>query len=148
VPTIDTVRTDLFTEAAPVRPHALERALGDRLQLQLSQGVERAVIRLDPPTLGSIEIVIRHEAGNLQIHLTAVHADVLRQLQLLADALRHDPVLRQFNDVSIAITPHGDDDIDRQRRRHPSGDDAGRPGRALAEADDDSDRNSFDHQLG
>ena len=46
-------------------PH-LRDALGDRLQLSLQRNSEHAVIRLEPPNMGSIEISIRHSAGALR----------------------------------------------------------------------------------
>lgn len=134
--------TEASAPPASVRPQALAHVLGDRLQLQLSQGVERAVIRLDPPSLGSIEIRIRHEAGSLQVHLSASHADVLRQLHLVSDSLRQDPVLRQFSEVSVSIGSKGDEGGERRQPQRQAQEAAG-PGLALAEADDGPFRTPF-----
>ncbi len=82
---------------------ALEVALGDRLQLQITQRSEHAVIRLDPPSMGTIEIVIQREAGNIQVHLRASNAEVARQLQGIGDSLRQDLIHRQNGDVSVHV---------------------------------------------
>ncbi|WCM95261.1 flagellar hook-length control protein FliK [Acidovorax sp. NCPPB 2350] len=116
--------------------HALVQALGERIKVQWGHGSERAVIRLDPPMMGSLEIVIRHEGGALQIQMTASHDGVARQLAQLSDTLRQDLVQRQFGDVSVQVsTSAGRDGTGRQR----SGDDGAAPdedtpGQALAEA--------------
>lgn len=112
----------------------LAQALGDRLQVQISRGSERAVIRLDPPMMGSVEIVVRHEGGALQVHLSATHGEVLRQLQALGETLRQDPALRQFAEVGVQVSDGSRDGDGRQRSRQDQTADA--PGRALAEAQD------------
>ncbi|NMG34604.1 hypothetical protein GRF61_09130 [Azoarcus sp. TTM-91] len=112
----------------------LAQALGERLEVQLARGSERAVIRLDPPMMGTVEIVVRHEGGALQVHLSATHGDVLRQLHALSDSLRQDPALRQFSEVSVQVSDAGRDGDGRQRQRQAEGN-AEEPGRALAEAE-------------
>jgi flagellar hook-length control protein FliK len=82
----------------------LAEALGDRLQLQLGRGIDQAVIRLDPPSLGRIDISIRHEAGNLQVVLSASNSDVLRQLHAVSDTMRQDLVQRQYGDVAVVVS--------------------------------------------
>ncbi len=69
---------------------SLREALGERLQLALGQGRDQALIRLDPPMLGHIEIQIRHEGGQMQVHLRASHPEVAQQLQAMSDGLRQD----------------------------------------------------------
>ena len=120
----------------PVPAHgpALLQALGDRLQVQIAQRSEHAVIRLDPQAMGSVEIVLRHEAGALQVHLSASHPDVQRQLQGISDALRQDLSQRQYTDVSVNVAAQpGDADGRRRQGGQPQAEE--RPGRALAEAE-------------
>lgn len=112
----------------------LAQALGERLQVELGRTGERALIRLDPPMMGSIEIVIRHEGGNLHVHLTATHAEVLRQLQSIGENLRQDLINRQFSEVSVHVSD-GSRDADGRQRQRPGADDEDGPGRALAEAE-------------
>jgi flagellar hook-length control protein FliK len=81
----------------------LQEALGERLQLQVGKNAEQAVIRLEPPMLGRVEIAIRHSAGSLEVHISATHGEVLRQLQTVSEGLRNDLAQRQFTDVSVNI---------------------------------------------
>ncbi len=118
----------------------LQEALGDRLQLQLKRGSEQAVIRLDPPSLGTIEIVVRQEAGGLQVHLRATHGEVLRQLQHVGDSLRHDLAQRQQGDVTVTVSDGAARDAHaggRQRSRDGEAPHEQAPGQALHEADDE-----------
>lgn len=114
----------------------LLQALGERLQVEIGRSGERAVIRLDPPMMGSVEIVIRHEGGSLQVHLSASHGEVLRQLQSIGESLRQDLVHRQYADVSVLVSDGSHDGGGRQRRGQ-GGDEERGPGRALVEAGGD-----------
>jgi type III secretion system needle length determinant len=83
----------------------LRDALGDRLQLQLARNDNQAVIRLEPPNLGSVEIAIRHTAGNLQVNISASNSEVLRQLNSIGDQVRQDLSQRQSNtEVAVTVT--------------------------------------------
>ncbi|MDB5999629.1 MAG: Fe-S oxidoreductase [Rhizobacter sp.] len=119
-------------QAAPAQP--LMEALGDRVHVQVQQRVEQAVIRLEPPRMGTIEIVIHHEGGVLQVQMNASHSDVQRQLQTLSDALRQDLTQRQYTDVSVSVGSQMGADANGQRRQRQQ-EEADVPGRALAEAD-------------
>lgn len=118
---------------------ALEVALGDRLQLQITQRSEHAVIRLDPPSMGTIEIVIQREAGNIQVHMRASNAEVARQLQGIGDSLRQDLIHRQNGDVSVHVS-------DSSREQQSAGQQGQRqsqaqreaPGRALSDSNEES----------
>lgn len=111
----------------------LRQALGEQLQVQLGRGSEQAMIRLSPPMLGRIDISIRHEAGVLQVHMSASHSEVLRQLQGIGDGLRQDLSQRhQYNDVAVVVssqTRQGDAE-GRQRQAEAR---EQQPGRALAD---------------
>ena len=123
----------------------LHEALGERLQLQLGKNAEQAVIRLEPPMLGRVEIAIRHSAGSLEVNISATHGEVLRQLQTVSENLRNDLAQRQFTDVAVNVTQAA-----RGANAAPlfAGDGGGRgrqqdgqqqehmPGNALAEAND------------
>ncbi|GGY04648.1 hypothetical protein GCM10011289_03970 [Paludibacterium paludis] len=94
--------------ATPARwGHALMSTLGERVTLQADHAIQNAVIRLDPPMLGSLEIAIRHEAGSLVVQLTASNGDVARQLQTVSDTLRNDLMNRQFTDVAVSVAHQG-----------------------------------------
>ncbi|HEV7815488.1 MAG TPA: flagellar hook-length control protein FliK, partial [Janthinobacterium sp.] len=120
----------------------LQQALGDRLQTQISNNSQQAVIRLDPPNLGSIEIAIRHSDGALQVNLSASNSEVLRQLRSIGDSVRQDLSSRQYSEVAVTVSPtprsaaaqsFADDGGGRQRQTGQDADENA-PGRALAEA--------------
>lgn len=81
----------------------LAQALGDRLQVQASQGIEQARIRLEPPALGRIEIVLRQESGQLQVQLSATHHEVVRQLQAMGEGLRQELTQKQGTPVTVQV---------------------------------------------
>lgn len=125
---------------------SLHEALGDRLNLQLGKNAEQAVIRLEPPMLGRVEISIRHAAGSLEVNITATHSEVLRQLNTVSDNLRNDLAGRQYVDVSVNVSqapraqaaaqPGAGFGADAQGRGRQQGQDQDEraPGAALAEA--------------
>jgi flagellar hook-length control protein FliK len=82
----------------------LRQALGERLQVNLQRNNDHAVIRLEPPNMGSIEISIRHSAGSLQVNLSANNSEVLRQLNTIGDSVRQDLSTRQFGDVAVTVS--------------------------------------------
>ena len=119
----------------------LREALGERLQTQIGRNSEHAVIRLDPPMLGRIDISIRHTAGTLQVNLSASNTEVLRQLQGIGETMRSDLAQRQYTDVAVNIsaTPRSpaaqafaEGDARGQRQPGRQNDDA-EPGRALSD---------------
>ncbi|AKJ30362.1 flagellar hook-length control protein FliK [Caldimonas brevitalea] len=123
---------------ATVGQQPLAEVLGERLRVQVQGGIERAVIRLDPPMGGTVEIVIRHEAGSLQVQLSASHSEVARQLQTIGDTLRQDLVQRQYGDVSVVVAQPGrerDGDARQQGRPQPEQEE---PGRALSDGTHES----------
>jgi len=123
---------------------SLQEALGERLHLQVGNNVEQAMIRLEPPQLGRIDIAIRHSAGSLEVNISATNGEVLRQLQTVSDNLRSDLSQRQFSEVAVTVapapkngaTPFGDPQQQQQGRGRQQGldQDDYEPGRALAEA--------------
>ncbi|HEX6735103.1 MAG TPA: flagellar hook-length control protein FliK [Azonexus sp.] len=119
------------------RPSLME-ALGERIRLAVTKHSEQAVIRLDPPMLGSVEIVLRHQGGALQVQLSASHDEVVRQLQHIGDSLRQELSRHQYTDVSVQVFAGSRDGDGRQRSDGQP--EQRQPGRALAEADGDSDQ--------
>lgn len=127
----------------------LLQALGDRLQLQIAARSEQAVIKLDPPMLGQVEIAIRQQAGELQVRMSASHGEVARQLHQVSDGLRQDLVQRHSGEVTVQVTQtaRGGDDArqaGRDAQQQPSQEQAQhhaqdrreqqrRPGRGLHE---------------
>ena len=124
---------------------SLQEALGQRMNVQVGNGIEQAVIRLEPPQLGRIDIAIRHNAGALEVNISASNSEVLRQLQSVSDNLRSDLSQRQFTEVAVTVAPapkngaapFGDPQQGRGRRQDREQED-NQPGRALAEAGNNS----------
>ncbi|SUX54041.1 flagellar hook-length control protein FliK [Chromobacterium vaccinii] len=121
----------------PAQPESwsgkLQAALGERLQVLSSQNMDRATLRLDPPSLGTLEISLRHQAGALVVELTASHGEVVRQLQGIGDALRQDLGSRQYTQVAVEVRegmPSGQGQGGRQGREQQA---QQQPGRALSE---------------
>lgn len=127
--------------AAPDWQQPLREALGERLQVQLGRHAEQAVIRLDPPQLGRIEIAIKHAGGALEVTLTASHPEVRRQLSAISDTLRGDLAQRQFGEVTVNVAPapragasQFADQHGRGRQGEPAHQEEAGPGRALGDA--------------
>jgi len=119
----------------------LRAALGDRLQLQLQRNSEQAVIRLEPPNMGTVEISIRHSGGALQVNLSASNSEVLRQLNTIGDNVRQDLSQRQLGDVAVTVSSSAGRGLaDGGSGRQPEREQQDRtPGRALSDgADADS----------
>jgi flagellar hook-length control protein FliK len=76
----DAIVLQVVDQPTAAAKQPLAALLGERLHVQIRENSERAVIRLDPPSMGSIEISIRHEAGTVQVQMRASHPDVARQL--------------------------------------------------------------------
>jgi flagellar hook-length control protein FliK len=124
---------------------SLQEALGERLNVQVGKNMEQAVIRLEPPQLGRIDIAIRHSAGTLEVNISATNGEVLRQLQTVSDNLRSDLSQRQFTEVAVTVAPapkngaapFGDPQQGRGRQQNREQEDK-QPGHALAEASNNS----------
>ncbi|MGE4407636.1 flagellar hook-length control protein FliK [Pseudomonas sp.] len=98
------------------------QALRENVELQLHQRVQSASIRLDPPELGSLEILLSHEAGRLHVQLSAAHADVARLLQQTSDRLRQELVGQHFVQVNVQVAADGQSGQQGQaRQRLPAG---------------------------
>jgi type III secretion system needle length determinant len=102
----------------------LLHTLRDQVQLQIQQKMQNATIRLDPPELGSLEIYLSHEAGRLNVHITASQADVARLIQSTSDRLRHELAGAQFTQVNVQTSAEGQSgqQQSRERQRFMAGD--------------------------
>ncbi len=119
--------------------------------MQLGKNSEQAVIRLDPPMLGRIEISIRHEAGALQVNMSATNNEVLRQLHSIGDSLRQDlsQSHRQYSDVAVTVSApsrsnaggnagNGSADAEGRQQQAAREREENQPGRALADAEQEA----------
>ena len=135
--TAETLEGDPLTAAErpqTTQPQALERAvklqapearwgeqmlhaLRENVGMQLQQKIQSATIRLDPPELGSMEILLSHESGRLNVQLTAVNADVARLLQQTSDRLRQELVSQHFVQVNVQVGADSGGQQGQQRQR-------------------------------
>lgn len=131
-------RTEPDSQRVATDKPILVQALGERLHVQINRGVSHAVIRLDPPNLGTIEIVIRHEGSGVQVHMSASHGDVLRQLHGIGNALAQDLVQRNHGDVTVHVSDSSREADGRERQRQGTAheENGARPGRAWSEPED------------
>ncbi|PKH25046.1 hypothetical protein CIG19_06225 [Enterobacterales bacterium CwR94] len=105
--------------APEAQAEALKNALGERLQMQVDSKQQHATIRLDPPSLGKLDITLHYEAGKLQVQIQAQHPEVARALQQVSQELRG--ALSENNNVQVNVqvsTQSGDQS--RQQSRQPS----------------------------
>lgn len=94
-------------------------ALRDSVELQLQQKVQSATIRLDPPELGSLEITLSHEAGRLNVQISAAQGDVARLLQQSSERLRQELVGQNFLQVSVQVSADGQSGQQQHSRARP-----------------------------
>ncbi|MYN03405.1 flagellar hook-length control protein FliK, partial [Pseudoduganella sp. DS3] len=115
----------------------LRAALGDRLQLQLARNDQQAVIRLEPPNMGSVEISVRQSGGALHVNIAASHSEVLRQLNTIGDAVRQDLSQRQLGEVAVTVSSSGARNFAEGggQQRQQQSEQQRQPGRGLDEAD-------------
>lgn len=133
----DSVTTTLIDRPVAPARQSLEALLGERLQTQIAKRSEHATVRLDPPSMGTIEISVRHEAGQLHVQLRASNSEVARQLQAIGETLRQDLVQRQHETVSVHVADSSrEGDRQRQRAQFAWQEE---PGRALNESRDEYD---------
>lgn len=96
---------------------ALVHMLKENIHFQLSQQQQISTIRLDPPSLGKLEIAIQLDAGKLTVHIGASQADVCRTLQQCGDALRVQLTQQNFMQVEVQVAPDGQSQSDSRRQR-------------------------------
>ena len=95
----------------------LLHTLRDQVQVQIAQKIQNATIRLDPPELGSLEIYISHEAGRVNVHITASQADVARLIQHTSDRLRQELAGSNFTQVNVQTSAEGQSGQQQSRER-------------------------------
>lgn len=84
--------------------------LKDRVQMQMSQDVSHARIRLDPPHLGALELSVRVDGSKVQIQVLANDPALREAIQQSADRLRQELEGRELmgSQVSVDVGEHGD----------------------------------------
>ncbi len=96
---------------------ALIHMLKENIHFQLGQQQQISTIRLDPPSLGKLEIAIQLDAGKLTVHIGASQADVCRTLQQCGDALRVQLTQQNFVQVEVQVSSDGQSGSHSRRQR-------------------------------
>ncbi|MCE7659972.1 flagellar hook-length control protein FliK [Vibrio fluvialis] len=95
------------------------QVLHDRVTLQAQQNLQEAKIRLDPPDLGKLDLVVRVEGDRLSVQINANAAATREALMQVSDRLRAELQSQNFVHVDVNV---GSDQGD--QRQSSSQDDA------------------------
>ncbi|WP_305816557.1 flagellar hook-length control protein FliK [Photobacterium leiognathi] len=87
--------------------------LQDRVSLQATQNMQEARIRLDPPDLGKLDLIVKMEGDKLSVQISANNSAVRDALSQVSERLRHD-LQQQFMSVNVNIS-HGEQQSHRQQ---------------------------------
>ncbi|PWI33172.1 flagellar hook-length control protein FliK [Vibrio albus] len=77
--------------------------LQDRVSMQASQKMQEARIRLDPPELGKLDLLVKVDGDRLHVQINANHAQVREALVQVSERLRHELQLQQFVHVDVNV---------------------------------------------
>ncbi|RSB16863.1 flagellar hook-length control protein FliK [Citrobacter farmeri] len=127
-PASATIANDKFVVAAhsmtQVEPSSdelgekLTALLKERIQFQLGQQQQVSTIRLDPPSLGKLEIAVQLDAGKLTVHIGANQSDVYRSLQQFSEDLRQHLTAQNFMEVNVQVSSEGQSQQQQQQSGH------------------------------
>ncbi|HEM6743385.1 TPA: flagellar hook-length control protein FliK [Citrobacter farmeri] len=127
-PASATIANDKFVVAAhsitQVEPSSdelgekLTALLKERIQFQLGQQQQVSTIRLDPPSLGKLEIAVQLDAGKLTVHIGANQSDVCRSLQQFSEDLRQHLTAQNFMEVNVQVSSEGQSQQQQQQSGH------------------------------
>lgn len=81
----------------------LSALVADKVAVQYNAKASAATIRLDPPDLGKIDLLVRVDGGKVQIQVQASSHMTRESLQLTSDRLRDELLNQNFIDVDVHI---------------------------------------------
>ncbi|EPZ8236503.1 flagellar hook-length control protein FliK [Vibrio fluvialis] len=79
------------------------QVLHDRVTLQAQQNLQEAKIRLDPPDLGKLDLVVRVEGDRLSVQINANAAATREALMQVSDRLRTELQSQNFVHVDVNV---------------------------------------------
>ncbi len=85
----------------------LTTLLKDQIHFQLNKQQQISTIRLDPPSLGKLEIAVQLDNGKLMVHIGANQSEVCRALQQFSDDLRQHLTAQNFMEVNVQVSSEG-----------------------------------------
>lgn len=106
------------------------QVLQDRVTLQASQNMQEARIRLDPPDLGKLDLIIRVDGDRLNVQINAAHGAIRDALAQVSERLRLELQQQQFVHVDVNV---GDGERDQPSQHQAQPDDEYQP--AILSAD-------------
>ncbi|MGX9518871.1 flagellar hook-length control protein FliK [Vibrio mediterranei] len=103
--------TPSTTEWAPVRVDTqagkwgeqMLQVLNDRVTLQAQQNLQEARIRLDPPDLGKLDLMVRVEGDRLSVQINANAAATREALMQVSERLRFELQNQNFMHVDVQV---------------------------------------------
>ncbi|PSW74171.1 flagellar hook-length control protein FliK [Photobacterium sp. GB-50] len=96
--------------------------LQDRVSLQATQNMQEARIRLDPPDLGKLDLIVKMDGDKLNVQISANNNAVRDALNQVSERLRHD-LQQQFVSVDVNISHGKQDSHSDQTAQHSTQDD-------------------------
>ena len=88
------------------------QVLQDRVTFQAQQNLQEAKIRLDPPDLGKLDLLVRVEGDRLSVQINANTAVTREALMQVSDRLRAE--LQEQNFVHVDVNVGSDQGQERQ----------------------------------
>ncbi|MFI3382281.1 flagellar hook-length control protein FliK [Escherichia albertii] len=95
----------------------LTTLLKDQIQFQLNKQQQISTIRLDPPSLGKLEIAVQLDSGKLMVHIGANQSEVCRALQQFSEDLRQHLTAQNFMEVNVQVSSEGQSQQQQQSGR-------------------------------
>ncbi|KJF92815.1 LafE [Photobacterium angustum] len=96
--------------------------LQDRVSLQATQNMQEARIRLDPPDLGKLDLIVKMDGDKLNVQINANNTAVRDALNQVSERLRHD-LQQQFVSVDVNISQGKQHSHSDQNAQHSTQDD-------------------------
>ncbi|WP_104033953.1 flagellar hook-length control protein FliK [Vibrio jasicida] len=96
------------------------QVLHDRVTLQAQQNLQEAKIRLDPPDLGKLDLLVRVEGDRLSVQINANTAATREALMQVSERLRAE--LQEQNFVHVDVNVGSDQGQDRHDHESPQED--------------------------
>ncbi|HBM9257059.1 TPA: flagellar hook-length control protein FliK [Citrobacter freundii] len=116
--TVSTQASSPVTMSTEELGEKLTALLKDRIQFQIGQQQQVSTIRLDPPSLGKLEIAVQLDAGKLMVHIGANQSDVCRSLQQFSENLRQHLTAQNFMEVNVQVSSEGQSQQQKQQSGH------------------------------
>lgn len=95
--------TDVLGQAINPQQGKWDQAVGNRLMWMINKNMNSASIRLDPPSLGKLDIKISISEGEAIINIQTEHAAVRDAIDQAASKLKEMIQNQGFNQVNVAV---------------------------------------------